>query len=64
VFRLQGCYNAPPYKNLVPRFRGEENQESVSGTSIGQKKIKIAGAKESHGLQVAHPSTDEPRKYT
>jgi hypothetical protein len=37
----------------VRRLQG---QESVQGTSIGKKKIKIVGAKKSLGVRVAYPS--------
>jgi hypothetical protein len=63
-FKLQRCYNPPPYRNLGPRFMGEENLiiKSILDTSIGNKKIKRARARKSLGLWVAYPSTDKPWK--
>jgi hypothetical protein len=53
-----------PYRNLVLRFRGEENPmlRIGIGTSIEETKIKIVGVKGSLGLHVAYPSADKPHK--
>jgi hypothetical protein len=54
----------PPYRNLVLRFRGEENPRARIGTVYlnQRKKIKIVGAKESLDLRMAYPSADKAQK--
>jgi hypothetical protein len=44
------------------RVRRNQGQESVQGTSIENRMIKIARMKESLGPRVAYPSVDEPQK--
>jgi hypothetical protein len=43
--------------------RRVQGQESVQGTSIGKKKIKIVGAEKSLGLRVTYPSAASKEEH-